>query len=174
MAVAGAVLGATMTLWVGGREAITWYSVRQENAVLKTRALDIVDAMLAGDYQKVWTETPADYRARWPGGVQSLRDVFAPQFNGVGKMVERDLKSILHQPWKEGTFIVQAEVNIEFERRYLTATVWFSPAADGGWRFEGVGVSETLASQMRFADEKHPDPIAGPYEVRYDDEHHHH
>jgi hypothetical protein len=43
---------------------------------------------------------------------------------------------------------------------------------DGTFQFEGVGGSETLESEMRFTDLKHPKPIVGPYEERFTDEKH--
>jgi len=173
LAIASIVLGAAFALAAGGTAAMDWWSARHADEELHARAFAVIDAMLAGDYGKIWADTPADYRPRWPSGAKGIRDEFAPLFDGAGQLVSRTLKSLLMIPGGRDRPIARAEVYVEFERRYLNFEVWFRPAPDGKWQFVGLGGSETLESQMRFADAKHPNEVIGPYKQVYDDEHHH-
>jgi hypothetical protein len=174
LAIIAIVLGGGLAIVSGGRLAVTWWTERQINADLKQRAMEIVDAMIAGEYGKVWNETPAGYRSQFGPGIKGLQDRFAPQFQGAGNMVSRELKSLTWRQSNEGAYIVRSEVYVEFERRYLDVEVWFRLMPDGKWHFDGVGASVTLESQVRFPDVAAPPPVVGPWEIRYEDEHHHH
>jgi len=174
LAIGAIVLGGAVFVVTGGRTAVEWRSQGQVNTELRTRSLAAIDTMIAGDYGKIWAETPEDYRKRWPSGAEGIRSEFSPLFDGAGKLVSRTLKSLMVKHDDKGRPVAQAEVYAEFEHRYLNFDVWFRLTPDGAWQFFGVGGSETLESQMRFAEAPHPNEVIGPYKQIYDDEHHQH
>ena len=171
VAMAGIILGAAMTVIFWAVEVYGWRQERQVEAMLATRASQIVDDMAAERYDAVYAMIPEDFRNRQAAGAEEFRRQFLPLFEGGGDLARQDLLSLQVARTTEGEAVAAAEFRVDLRSRSLDIGVWFRRPPGGTWELAGVSGTETFESQIKHPGQSSPPPVRGPY--IHHAEHHH-
>jgi hypothetical protein len=171
VAVAGAAIGAIVTVAGAAYHLTTFVQEHRMLTALEVRAFEVVDNLAADRYEQVYKMMPEEFRVRQASGPQQFRDRIYPLFKGAGAVEKRGLTSLRVLHASDGATVAPASIRVELERRLLDMTIWFKENGDGQWELVGVGGVEPMESPLKFRSEEAPITVPGPYEFHH--EHHH-
>jgi len=152
LALAGAILGAALTVVAGGFHLIRWRQERQVLEDLEATACHIVDELVAGRYEEVYDMIPEDLRERQAAGPARFRTAMERLFRGGGKTLGRRLSTLRIIPTEQGSLVAPAEMRVEMENRIIQIRILLGRNAEGRWELIGVGGAPTFGSMMKFGE----------------------
>ena len=172
LAMAGIAVGAVVAAGAASWHTYEWWTIRQVLTALEARSYEVVDDIIAGRYEKVYSEMPEEFRARQAVGPKEFGDRLGPVFKGAGKILGRTVLSLPPPiPMTEGGSLVRAQVRVELDRRLLdVAVIWYQPAGAARWDLVGVGGGETMESMAKYGGEGGPQTIS-PFQQEHMHEH---
>jgi len=161
LALAGAILGAALTVVAGGFHLIRWRQERQVLEDLEATACHIVDELVAGRYEEVYDMIPENFRERQAASPARFRTAMERLFRGGGKTLGRRLSALRIIPTEQGDLVAPAEMRVEMENRILQIQVLLGRSAEKRWELIAVGGAPTFESMMKFGD-RDEEPLSPP------------
>jgi len=155
LAIGGMVLGAALALVSGGRSLLAWHQEKTTLQELRNGALEAVDALAAGDYEKLLARMPPEMRAHRENILAELHQRFDPLFADAGRLVDRKLLSVEIRQTESGEVVAPARVRADLERRILEVTTFWAKArrpapGEPTWQMVGGFGEETFESTTKF------------------------
>ena len=150
LALAGAAVGAALTLLWGGWLVYKWKENDRILRELEATAYRITDELIRRRYDDVYQRLPVERRNRQPGGARLFRARMAQLFEGAGAVTDQRLMSLRLDRTEQGVYIAPAEMRVDLERRILQISLILGLGSEGKWELLDLRGWPTFESMMKF------------------------